>query len=178
MTVFPALDSVPYAEAPELVAAPVRAALAADGDLAAAAHVVAIDPTLADTAALTAAYDLPEAASANCVVVLGRRGEEERLAACVALADSRVDVNRAVRKRLDVRKASFAPQERAVGETGMEYGGITPVGVPATWPVLVDERVVARDWVVLGSGLRRSKLLLPGALVGRLAGAEVGPYAA
>lgn len=172
------LDLLPFREQPDLLAPPVRDLLSVHDALAASAYVCAIDPDLADTAALTAAYALPETASANCVVVLGRRGEDERLAACVALADSRVDVNKAVRKRLDVRKVSFAPQERAVGETGMEYGGITPVGVPESWPVLVDSRVVEQDWVILGSGLRRSKLVLPGASVAQLPGAEVGEYAA
>lgn len=171
------LPLVPYRERPELLAEPVRAALEAHAGLAGAAYVVAIDPDLADTAALTGAYGLPEEASANCVVVLGRRGEDERLAACVALADSRVDVNKAVRRRLDVRKCSFAPQERAVGETAMEYGGITPVGVPAGWPVLVDRRVTESAWVVLGSGLRRSKLVLPGPALADLPGAEVGEFA-
>lgn len=171
------LPLVPYRERPDLLADPVRAVLDADPRLAETAYVVAIDPDLADTAALTEAYALPDEASANCVVVLGRRGEDERLAACVALADSRVDVNKAVRKRLDVRKCSFAPQERAVGETGMEYGGITPVGVPADWPVLVDRRVTESDWVVLGSGLRRSKLVLTGSALADLPGAEVGEFA-
>ncbi len=45
----------------------------------------------------------------------------------------------------------------------MEYGGITPIGLPGDWPVLVDDAVVAAGDVVIGSGLRRSKILLPAA---------------
>ena len=63
--------------------------------------------------------------------------------------------------------------EAAVAETGMEYGGITPVGLPAGWPILVDEHVDATDAVVIGSGLRRSKLVVPGSLLARLPGAEI-----
>ena len=92
--------------------------------------------------------------SANCVVVAGRRGEDIRYAACLVLATTRADVNGLVRKRLDARKASFAPMDDAVALTGMEYGGITPVGLPAEWPVLVDAAVAAAPAVVIGSGIR------------------------
>ena len=71
-----------------------------------------------------------------------------------------------------MRKASFAPRDVAVAETGMEYGGITPIGLPAGWPVLVDAAVAATSQVVIGSGVRRSKLVLPGALLGQLPGAR------
>jgi prolyl-tRNA editing enzyme YbaK/EbsC (Cys-tRNA(Pro) deacylase) len=100
--------------------------------------------------------------SANCVVVAGRRGGDERVAACVVLATTRADVNGLVRRLLDVRKASFLAMDLAVEWTGMEYGGITPVGLPEDWFVLVDAAVVAAPYVVIGSGVRRSKLALPG----------------
>ena len=167
------LDAHPALSRPDLLADPVRAALATDEALASAVRVAGIDPGLADTAAFCAAYDVAPDASANCVVVAGRRGEETRLAACVVLATTRVDVNGVVRRRLDARKASFAPMDLAVGETGMEHGGITPVGLPTGWPLLVDSRVVEGGPVVVGSGLRRSKLVLPGALLASLPGAEV-----
>lgn len=166
------LTSLPAREHPELVAVPVAAALARwpHGDRVA---VVEIDPALADTAALTEAYGVPLTASANCVLVAGRRAGEERVAACLVRADTRADVNNLVKRLLDVRKASFLPVERAVAETGMEYGGITPVGLPDGWRVLVDARVLDIDVAVLGSGVRRSKLLVPGALLADLPGAEV-----
>ena len=132
-----------------------------------------IDPALADTEAFCAAYGIEPAASANCVVVAGKRGEDVRFAACLVLATTRADVNGVVRRRLDVRKASFAPFGQTVEATGMEHGGITPVGLPSSWPVLVDAAVLAADQVVLGSGLRRSKLVLPGASVADLPGVEV-----
>jgi prolyl-tRNA editing enzyme YbaK/EbsC (Cys-tRNA(Pro) deacylase) len=168
------LTGVPALSRPELVAAPVAAALA-QWPYAEQAEVVEIDPSLADTAALTSAYDLPLGASGNCVVVGGRRDGGERVAACVVRADTRADVNNLVKRRLDVRKASFLAMEEAVTRTGMEYGGITPVGLPAQWRVLVDESLTTADVVVLGSGLRRSKLLLPGSLLGELPAAEVVP---
>ena len=157
----------------DLLAATVAATLASVPALAAQAHTVAIDPDLADTAALTEQFDLDPEASANCVIVLGKRGGEQRPATCVVLSSTRLDVNGLVRRTLDARKCSFAPQDWAIAETGMEYGGITPVGVPAGWPILVDQAVTEQPWVLLGSGLRRSKLALPGALLAELPGAQV-----
>ena len=171
---YPTLTSLPAAEHPDLVAAPVAAALAGWPGAAEVA-VVDIDPDLADTAAMSEAYDIPMTAGGNCVVVSGSRAGEERIAACVVRADTRADVNTLVRKLLDVRKCSFLPMDRAVEETGMQYGGITPLGLPEGWRVLVDEALLDEPVVVLGSGVRRSKLLVPGRLLADLPGAEVVP---
>jgi prolyl-tRNA editing enzyme YbaK/EbsC (Cys-tRNA(Pro) deacylase) len=161
----------PAAERPDLLAEPVSAVIASVPE----ALVTEIDPDLADTAALCDAYDVGMDMSANCVVVAGTRAGVTRYAACVVLATTRADVNGLVRKRLDVRKASFAPMDDAVARSGMEYGGITPVGLPADWLLLVDEAVVGTPQVVVGSGVRRSKLVLPGAVLARLPRAEVLP---
>jgi prolyl-tRNA editing enzyme YbaK/EbsC (Cys-tRNA(Pro) deacylase) len=159
---------------PDLLAAPVLAALEAWPSARAAEVLVApIDPDLADTAAFCAAYDVDLNASANCVVVAGKREGVVRYAACLVLATTRADVNGVVRRHLDVRKASFAPMADAVALTGMEYGGITPMGLPAEWPILVDSAVAATAAVVIGSGVRRSKLALPGKALASLPGAVV-----
>lgn len=165
LTVQPAIDH------PELLADPVAKALAAlpSADVG----VVSIDPDLADTAAFCSAYGSPLEASANCVVVAGKRAGEERFAACLVLATTRADVNGVVRRRLDVRKASFAPMDTAVELTGMAYGGITPLGLPGEWPVLIDPVVAQAPELVIGSGVRGSKLLIPGAVLAALPQAEV-----
>ena len=157
-----------------LLAPPVSAFLA-DWPSAGLVSVAEIDPELADTAAFCEHYGVAPAESANCVVVSGKRAGEVRFAACVVLATQRADVNGAVRRLLDVRKASFAPMAEAVELTGMEYGGITPVGLPPDWPVLVSAEVAAAGPVVIGSGLRRSKLLVDGALLGTLPAGQVVP---
>ncbi|WP_141778308.1 YbaK/EbsC family protein [Phycicoccus sp. SLBN-51] len=136
------------------------------------AKVAPIDPTLADTAAFCEAYASPPEHSANCVVVAGKRAGEVRYAAVLVLATMRADINGVVRRHLDVRKISFAPQDEAVQLTGMEFGGITPVGLPDGWPVLVDPAVVAAREVVIGSGIRGSKLLVPSAGLLGLPGAQ------
>ncbi len=166
------LRSVPALDRPDLLAGPVAAALRG-WPHAGRVGVVEIDPAVADTAAMAEAYDLGMDTGANCVVVAGRRDGEERVAACLVRADTRADVNNLVRRTLDVRKATFLSMDRAVEESGMEYGGITPVGLPEGWRLLVDPRVLDIEVAVIGSGVRRSKLLLPGPLAADLPGAEV-----
>ncbi|SHF76790.1 Cys-tRNA(Pro) deacylase, prolyl-tRNA editing enzyme YbaK/EbsC [Jatrophihabitans endophyticus] len=156
----------------DLLAAPVASFLAGwsrAGDV----RVAPIDPELADTAQFCERYGVELVDSANCVVIAGRRGEVTRYAACVVLATTRADVNGVVRKRLDARKASFAPMADAVSLSGMEYGGITPLGLPADWPVLVDAAVLARPVAVVGSGLRRAKIALPPDALAALPAAEI-----
>jgi prolyl-tRNA editing enzyme YbaK/EbsC (Cys-tRNA(Pro) deacylase) len=161
------LDLLPAHDHPELLAAPVAAALPGD------VWVAAIDATLADTAAFCETYDVGLDVSANCVIVAGRRGEVTRYAACMILATTRADVNGVVRQLLDARKASFAPMDDAVELSGMEYGGITPIGLPADWPVFIDSRIVDLPQIVIGSGVRHSKLVLSGATLASLPTAQV-----
>ncbi|MFS1298517.1 YbaK/EbsC family protein [Streptosporangium longisporum] len=160
---------------PDLLAEPVARAVAelAGRDGAGDVAVAEIDPELADTAAFCERYGVDPGESANCVIVAARRAGETRYAACLVLATTRADVNGVVRRHLDARKISFAPMDDAVTLTGMEYGGITPLGLPAGWPVLVDEAVAAHPAVVIGSGVRRSKLAVPGSLLAGLGTARV-----
>ena len=169
------LEFVPATSKLDLLAAAVAAALTDPSWTRPAEDVgvVAIDPDLADTAAFCERYGVSMTESANCVVISGRREGEVRFAACVVLATTRADVNNVARRALDVRKASFAATDIAVAETGMEYGGITPIGLPDGWPVLVDAAVAACPQVVIGSGLRRSKLALSGKTLADLPGAAV-----
>jgi prolyl-tRNA editing enzyme YbaK/EbsC (Cys-tRNA(Pro) deacylase) len=172
MRTFGTLTLQPALERPDLLGDPVRKALAS-WEHAGEVGVAEIDPDLADTAAMTEAYDVPLESSANCVVVMGRRGGEERTAACVVRADTRADVNNAVRRTLDVRKCSFLEHERAVAETGMEYGGITPIGLPAHWRLFIDASVADIDNTIIGSGIRGSKLFVTGRLLCLLPEAEL-----
>jgi prolyl-tRNA editing enzyme YbaK/EbsC (Cys-tRNA(Pro) deacylase) len=171
-TVLGTLAWLPWTDRPDLLAPPVIAALEAWAD-GSSVTVAEIDPDLADTAACCERYAIPMEASANCVVVAAKRAGEVRLAAGVVLATTRADVNGLVRRHLGARKASFAPMDQAVDESGMEYGGITPIGLPAEWPVLVDRAVTTAGPVIIGSGVRRSKLALDGAALAHLPAAEV-----
>jgi prolyl-tRNA editing enzyme YbaK/EbsC (Cys-tRNA(Pro) deacylase) len=166
------ITAVPAEDRPDLLGAPVAAFVAEHG-LGRRIGVFAIDPAISETAATQEAFALDPAVLVNCVVVAGRREGAERVAACLVPSTARADVNGVVRKRLDVRKASFLAMDEAVGRTGMEYGGITPIGLPPEWPILVDAAVVPQALVLIGSGIRGSKLLVPGELLAALPGAEV-----
>ena len=168
------LAFAPALSQPHLLAVPVAAALRGlpgSDEI----EVAEIDPALADTAAFCERYGVSPEESANCVVIAGRRGGETSYAACMVAATTRADVNGLVRRHLDVRKASFAPVDAVTAATAMEYGGITPVGLPGGWPVLVDEAVAKTGSVIIGSGIRGSKLRLPGRVLAALPAAQVLP---
>ncbi len=118
-----------------------------------------IDPDLADTAAFCEAYGIPLENSANAILVASRKPEGHN-AVCLVLAHTRLDVNGVVRKKLGVRKVSFAPAELTVDLTGQEIGGVTVFGLPDELPVWVDAGVLDRDWVIVGAGSRSAKIKL------------------
>lgn len=165
LTVEPALDRL------DQVADPVASSLSGL-PLAETAGVAEIDPSFSDTAALCEFYGTPLSASANCVVVRGKRAGEVRYAACVALATTRINVNSVVKETLDVRKISFAPADEAVELSGMEFGAITPIGLPKGWALLLDSAVAAAPELIIGSGVRASKLFVSGDLLASLPMAE------
>jgi len=170
---FGTLDFTPALDSPDLLAAPTAAALrSTTGAASDDALVAAIDPMLADTAAFCAHYEISMGDGANCVIVQARRGERTWYAACLVRGADRLDVNGAVRRHLGARKLSFASMDDAVELSGMEYGGITPIGLPADWPLLVDASVAAHERLIIGSGIRGSKLLVTGALLAGLPNAE------
>jgi prolyl-tRNA editing enzyme YbaK/EbsC (Cys-tRNA(Pro) deacylase) len=135
--------------------------------------VAEIDPDLADTRAFCERYGVALQRSANCVILAARREGRAWFAACVVLATTRADVNGVAKRHLGASKISFAAMDAAVEASQMEYGGITPLGLPADWPVLIDESVAAAHGVVVGSGLRRSKIWLPGQALALLPNAVV-----
>lgn len=162
------LDWVPIHDALDLLAPAVAQAIPPSEAFAAA-----IDPTLADTAAFCEEYGVGLEESANCVLVEARRGETTTMAAVMVRATDRADVNKTIRKHLGARKVSFAPMEAATPLTGMEYGGITPIGLPHNWPILVDQQLITDQWFVIGSGSRTSKVAIPGEALATLPGAQV-----
>ena len=164
----------PALEQPDLLAVPVAHALRAL-PWADQVRVAAIDPALADTAQFCETYGVTLEESANCVVIAAKRGSEGTYAACMDTATTRADVNGLARRHLNARKASFGPVDVVTELTGMEYGGITPIGLPESWPVLVDDLVAKSPSVVIGSGIRGSKLWLPGHLLADLPAGQILP---
>jgi prolyl-tRNA editing enzyme YbaK/EbsC (Cys-tRNA(Pro) deacylase) len=166
------LNFLPTKDIPELLAKSVEKALInlSDTDKI---GVTEIDPSLSDTAAFCEHYQIGMNQAANCVILEAKRGDRIWLAACVILGSNRADVNGLARRTLDARKVSFAPMEQAVEQTGMEYGAITPVGLPANWLILIDKAVANSEYVIIGSGIRKSKLAIPGKVLASLPNAKV-----
>ncbi|MBI2552989.1 MAG: hypothetical protein HYV92_00840 [Candidatus Rokubacteria bacterium] len=120
-------------------------------------EVVRIDPDFADTAAFCERYGYPPDHAGNTIIVASKK-EPKQHAACVVLATTRLDVNHAVRNLLGASKVSFASAEEMAQLTGMRVGGVTVFGLPDGLPILVDERVMGLDYVILGTGGRNGKI--------------------
>jgi prolyl-tRNA editing enzyme YbaK/EbsC (Cys-tRNA(Pro) deacylase) len=135
-------------------------------------EIVPCDPELADTAEFCAAYGYDLADSANTILVVGKR-DPRVYVACIALANTRLDVNGAVRKRLGIRRTSFASAEETMTVTGMTIGGVTPFGLPDDLPIWIDERVMHRERIVLGGGSRDRKVLAAPSILQAMPNAEI-----
>lgn len=132
-----------------------------------------IDPSLSDTAAFCEKYQIDASKAANCVVLEAKRAERTWFAAAAILANTKADVNGLARRTLDARRVSFAPMDQAIMHSGMEYGAITPVGLPKDWSILIDKAVSELDYVIVGSGLRKSKILIPGNIFALLPNVQI-----
>ncbi len=147
----------------------VLAALAARG---VAYERVPCDPELADTAAFCAHYGYDLAISANAIVVATKK-EPRLYAACLVLATTRLDVNKAVRREVGGGRLSFASADEMHRVTGMEVGGVTPFGLPGDLPLLIDAAVMVPARVIVGTGGRTSKILVAPAALAALPAARV-----
>ena len=135
-------------------------------------EIVDCDPDLADTAQFIAAYGYAAEDSANTIVVIGK-SDPPVYVACVVLAHTRLDVNKVVRKKLGVKKCSFAPADLTAELTGMMVGGVTPFGLSADMPLWIDSRVMERDRILLGGGSRSCKVVGLPTMLTALPNAEV-----
>jgi prolyl-tRNA editing enzyme YbaK/EbsC (Cys-tRNA(Pro) deacylase) len=137
-------------------------------------ELVPIDPAYADTAEFCARYDYPLDRAANTIVVASKK-EPKQYAACVVLATTRLDVNHAVKRVMGVSRVSFASADETRALTGMMIGGVTVFALPADLPTYVDARVMAPDWIILGSGSRSSKVKVAPDALRRLPSATIVP---
>ncbi len=133
-----------------------------------------IDPAFADTAAYCERYGVPPDHAANTIIVVAKK-EPRQYAACVVKATTRLDVNRAVRRLLEASRVSFASADETRALTGMLIGGVTVFALPAALPIYVDDKVMALDWAILGSGSRSSKVRVSPEALRRLPGVQVVP---
>ena len=120
-------------------------------------EVMDCDPELADTAVFCAHYNIPPEVSANVIIAAGK-SDPRQYAACVLLATTRLDVNKCVRKKMGVKKCSFASADETKALTGMEIGGVTALGLPESLPLWIDSKVMQCDYIILGGGSRSIKI--------------------
>ncbi len=132
-----------------------------------------IDPQYMNGTALSDHYDVDVTEGINCIVVRGKREGEKVTAAILVPVGFRADLNRIVPERLEVKKVSMAPLEEVIEETGMEYGSITPIGLPDSWKILIDSRILLKETIIIGGGKQISKLRVPVAFLQQLPQVEV-----
>ena len=149
----------PINESFDLVAYPIKESIQGT-NLAASLYVAKINPDLADTASFCKEYEVDLMIATNCLIIEATRADRTWYAACLILATDMADINGIIRKRLNARKTSFAPIDTALKFTHMEYGGITPLGLPKDWLILIDVAVMKHDVVVIGGGIRGSKIAI------------------
>jgi prolyl-tRNA editing enzyme YbaK/EbsC (Cys-tRNA(Pro) deacylase) len=137
-------------------------------------ELLPIDPDYADTGPFCEKYGVPLENSANTIIVASKK-EPKQYAACVVKATRRLDVNHAVRRRMGVARLSFASAEETRALTGMSIGGVTVFALPDGLPIYVDDTLMERPWIILGSGSRSSKIRTSPEVLTRLAGALIVP---
>jgi len=137
-------------------------------------ELMQIDPAFADTAACCEKYGLPLDSAGNTIVVASKK-EPRKFGACVVKATTRLDVNHAVRALLGTSKVSFASAEETMTLTGMMIGGVTVFALPPDLPIYVDDKLMEREWVILGSGSRSSKIKIAPEVFRRIPNATIVP---
>lgn len=140
--------------------------------LGVAYEILPCDPELADTAQFCEAYGYSLEDSANTIVVVGKT-DPRVYVACVVLANTRLDVNGTVKRKLGIRRTSFASGDETVAVTGMTIGGVTPFGLPDDLPIWIDDSVMQRRKIILGGGSRDRKVYAPPEILTALPNSEV-----
>ncbi len=156
-------------ESAERIEARVRGFLA---DRGISFETITCRPDQADTAVFCEVFGIAPEASVNTILVASKK-EPKQYAACLVLANTRLDVNRTVRKEMGVRRCSFASFEEAEAVTGMMSGGVTPFDLPNEIPVLIDARIAGEELMWLGGGSRSLKIGVKADDLARLPNARV-----
>jgi len=151
---------------------PERETLSALDRLGVPYELIPCDPEFADTAAFCERYGYPLDHAGNTIIVASKK-EPKKYAACVITGTTRLDVNHTVRSLLGVSKVSFASAEEMTQLTGMMVGGATVFGLPEDLPVFIDDRVLALDYVILGTGGRTSKIKISPEVFSRLPNTQI-----
>ena len=132
-------------------------------------ELVRIAPEFADTARFCEEYGYPLDHCGNAIVVASKRGPK-KYSVCIVRGSDRLDVNKTVKRLMEVSRASFASPEETMALTGMMIGGVTPIGLEPELPIYADHKLLSLEYLILGSGSRSSKLKMPPAELGKIPG--------
>ena len=123
--------------------------------------VAEIDPTCADGNTLCETYNLDHKMSIKCLIVESNDDDKEKVRAAILLPIDYKYSSSTVKKILESRDVTFSPLEEIIEATGMEYGSITPIGLPENYHILIDPLVLDNERIIVGGGLKKSKILMP-----------------
>ena len=145
------LEFVSVASHPEYVA-PKMLSFLKSHELTGKIQVAQIDPQYADGKKLSEAYGVDINQELNCLAFAGKRDGQIRYEAVVVPYGKRVNSGAVLKHAMDATKPSFANLDDVIAMTCMEFGSITPVGLPDDWQVLIDSSVKELDEVIIGGG--------------------------
>jgi prolyl-tRNA editing enzyme YbaK/EbsC (Cys-tRNA(Pro) deacylase) len=165
------LEFRPLLEHPELVSDPVFRMAQRFSE--AGVLVAKIDPQYMGGNEFCEQYSFDPQEGANCVIVEVTGEQNRSFAAVVVPVGYRADLNGSVRRLLAAKRVSLAPLEEVLRETGMEYGSITLFGLPDSWKILVDDRLMQKEKIIVGGGKQISKLLLPTRVLRELSNVQI-----
>ena len=132
-----------------------------------------IDPEYADGLLLHEKYATPLEAELNCLIIEGKRNDISSYAAVLLPYGRKMNTNSILRQAMGAKKVSFAPLDYVLENTDMEYGSISPLGIPENWKLLIAEEVFAVENIIIGGGLVISKVFMPSALLKDLDNVEI-----
>lgn len=135
--------------------------------------VAEIDPTFADGNKLCEQYHIDKRIGFNCLIVECKRNDIVKYCALIVPIGYKYNMGSVVRKYTNSRVVSVAPLDYVLEKTGMEYGSITPIGLPKDWAILVDPLIKNQEQIIIGGGLVKSKISLPTKLFLKIPNVEI-----
>ncbi|MEW1979252.1 MULTISPECIES: YbaK/EbsC family protein [Kocuria] len=134
------------------------------------ARVYRISEDASDTAAFSTRYAVEPARCLNSILVQTKTsdGPVESL----VLVPAHIRLKSSTLKKALGGKTSFLPADQAFELTGMAPGAITPIGIPAEVPVILDATGLDRPSYILGGKSRELKVEVPASALTALAAVD------
>ena len=105
-------------------------------------------------------YNIEYSIGVNCLIVKGKNNGVYFYVALLVPVGYKYNINGILKEKLKCR-CSVAPLDEVLNLTNMEYGSITPVGLPEEWLIFADPKIFKEERIICGGGKQISKLSLP-----------------